>query len=68
MAKRQRTIVDQLKDAVRNSGKTHYRIAKEAGITPEMIDRFMSGSRDLRLRTAAKIAQALGLELKSMDQ
>jgi len=52
-----------LKRAIRNSGKTHYRIAVDAGIRPAIIDRFMSGERDMRLTTAAKIAVALGLIL-----
>ena len=54
MAKRRKTIVDQLKDAIRKSGKTHYRIAKDAGIGPGQIDRFVSGERDIRISTAAK--------------
>ena len=62
MAK-QRDISDTFKAAIKASGKTHYRIAKVAGIKPAIIDRFMSGERDLRLATAAKIAEVLGLEL-----
>ena len=34
------------------------------GIGPEQLDRFMSGNRDLRLATAAKIADVLELELR----
>ena len=53
-----------LRDAIRNSGLTHYRIGQMAGVSPTVIDRFISGARpDLRLSTAAKIADALGLEL-----
>ena len=66
MAKRQKTIVDQLKDAIRKSDRTHYAIAKRAGITTDMVDRFMTG-RDIRISTAAKIAKALGLELKPKE-
>jgi plasmid maintenance system antidote protein VapI len=62
MAKR-KTIADVLRNAIRESGLTHYRIAKDAGIKPDMIDRFVFGKRDLRLGTAAKIADVLGLEL-----
>ena len=67
MARRQETIIDALRAAIRQSGQTHYRIAKNAGIGPEMIDRFMSSKRDIRLATAAKIAEALGLELTPKD-
>jgi hypothetical protein len=31
-----------------------------------MIDRFMSGERDLRLATAAKVARVLKLELREI--
>ena len=67
MAKRRKTIVDQLKNAIRQSGETHYRIAKRAGITTDMVDRFVGG-RDIRISTAAKIAEALGVELRPKDK
>jgi len=62
---RRKTIVTQLKNAICKSGLTHYRIAKDAGISPSQIDRFMTAAGDLRFATAAKIAGALGLTLKS---
>ena len=58
------SIADQLRRAIRESGLTHYRIAKDAGIRPEILDRFVSGERDVRLETAAKVARALDLELR----
>ena len=58
-------LVKDLKQAIRDSGKTHYRIAADAGIRPAIIDRFMSGERDMRLTTAAKVANALGLMLSN---
>ena len=54
-------LVDDLKEAIRKSGKTHYRIAKDAGIKPAILDRFMSNERDMRCETAAKVMKALGL-------
>ena len=69
MAKRRKTIVDQLKDAIRKSGKTHYRIAKDAEIGAGQIDCFVNGTRpNIRLLTAAKIAEALNLELKPKEK
>ena len=59
---RQMTIADQLKKAIRESGKTEYRIAKDAGIGPEQVGRFLAGS-DIRISTAAKVCLALGFEL-----
>lgn len=57
-------LVDALKRAIIDSGLTHYRIAKDAGVTPDVIDRFVRGERDLRLETAGKIAAVLGMALK----
>jgi predicted transcriptional regulator len=59
-------MAEILKAAIRESGLTHYRIAKTAGIGPETIDRFMAG-RDIRISTVDKIAEALGLELRPKD-
>jgi DNA-binding phage protein len=53
-----------LRAAITASGLTPYALSVKASVAPEVIYRFMSGERDLRLRTAAKIANALGLELK----
>ena len=53
---------DQLRDAVRKSGLTSYRIAKDAGIFPDQIDKFLRGA-DIRVSTAARIARVLGVEL-----
>jgi len=56
------TIIEQLRRAIRDSGKTDYRIAKDAGIGPEQVGRFLAGS-DIRISTAAKICATLDLEL-----
>ena len=53
-----------LRTAIVGSGLTHYALAQRAGVAPEQIDRFISGERDVRLGTAAKVAAALGMELK----
>ena len=63
-------LIDALRAAIEKSGKTHYRIAKEVrdaggSLTPSQLDRFVSAERpDLRLSTAAAIADVLGLELR----
>jgi hypothetical protein len=59
-----RTVSDQLRDAIRDSGKTFYRIGKDAGVKPEIVARFVRGERDVRAETFAKIADALGMELR----
>jgi transcriptional regulator with XRE-family HTH domain len=52
-----------LKSAIKTSGKTVYRIAQESGVAHPVILRFMSGERDIRLETAEKLADTLGLRL-----
>jgi plasmid maintenance system antidote protein VapI len=58
-----RSVCDQLREAIRQSGKTHYRVGKDAGIKPEIVTRFVRGERDITGRTFAKLAAALGLML-----
>jgi hypothetical protein len=75
MATKRLSIVAALQRAIRESGLTHYRLAKDAGISPEIIDRFMAEDkpgvkpddkrhRDVRLETAEKLAKVLNLELR----
>lgn len=70
MATKTKSIDDVLKAEITKSGLTHYALGKAAGVAPSVIDRFMlaPGSRerggDLRLSTAARLAAALGLELR----
>jgi plasmid maintenance system antidote protein VapI len=54
----------ELRAAILGSKLTPYAIAKAADIAPGLITRFINGERDLRLGTAAKVAHALGLELR----
>lgn len=58
-----RGIDETLREAIGRSGKSHYQIAKDAGVAPAQLDRFVAGERDLRLATAARVATALGLTL-----
>ena len=62
------TVCDQLRQAIETSGLTQYRIAKKAGIRPEMIGRYVRRERDVRSETFAKIARALGLELTKKEE
>jgi len=64
-AKKARDLSGDLRQAIADSGRTHYAIGKAAGVAPEVIDRFVSGERDIRLATASKLASALRLKLKS---
>lgn len=53
--------------AIKASGRTHYAIGVAAGVSSTTIDRFMyrdERHRGLTLETAARLAEALGLELR----
>ena len=66
-------ISEELKDAIRNSGKSALQIARETGIPQPTLSRFISSDpkqhRDIRLeRTADKLAAYFGLELATQCQ
>jgi DNA-binding phage protein len=52
-----------LRDALRASTKSMDEIAQGAGVSPIVVSRFLSGERDIRMATADKLAEALGLKL-----
>jgi hypothetical protein len=55
-------LAEQLRTAIAADGRTHYAIAKDAGVEPDLIYRFVDG-KDLRFSSVAKIAAALDLQL-----
>jgi plasmid maintenance system antidote protein VapI len=48
---------------IRESGKSVEEVARDAGIAPIVISGFLSGQRDIRMTTADKLADVLGLML-----
>ena len=56
-------ISESLKRAIEENGLSVYEIAKRAHVSQIMISRFLSGERDIRMATADKLANVLGLEL-----
>jgi transcriptional regulator with XRE-family HTH domain len=59
-----KSIVDQLRRAIKASGQTEYAIAKGSGVSQSIVNRFVSGERGISLETAAKIATYLKLDLR----
>ena len=53
-----------LQDAIRRSGLTQREVARKAGIDSSQVSRFMSGSRNMTLGTAEKVAEAVGVEIR----
>jgi transcriptional regulator with XRE-family HTH domain len=63
MTPKARTIVDQLRKAIADSGETEYAIAKGSGVSQSVVNRFVHGERSISLETAAKLCSYLNLDL-----
>ena len=59
------SVSDALKRAIQTTDMTVYEIAKRAKVSQIIISRFLSGERDIRMATADKLSQVLGLKLVS---
>jgi transcriptional regulator with XRE-family HTH domain len=57
------TISEQLREAIRQRGLTAYKVAKDAGVSHTIVQRFLDGDRGLKLDSADKIARTLRLRL-----
>jgi len=57
-------IERQLRRAVEESPLTQYQLAKASGIDKGILSRFIRGERTITLATAARLAEALDLELR----
>lgn len=65
MGKSSRNLAEQLRAAIRQSGLSGNQVAYRAGVPQAVVSRFLRGERSITLNTAAKLAAALGLELRS---
>ncbi len=52
-----------LREAICSSGKSVYQIAKAADVSQIVVSRFLSGERDIRMETADRLAEVLGLKV-----
>ena len=57
------TLSTALRDAIRRSEMSAYQIAKAANVSQIVVSRFLSGERDIRMETADRLAEVLGLKL-----
>ena len=57
-------MAEMLKVLIRESGESLASIGKKAGIPQPVLWRFVQGERDLALRTAQKLVDLFGLELR----
>ena len=68
MAKKCENIEQQLKQAMIESNMRNSEIAKLSGLSEAQLSYFVNKKRSLTLPAAAKLAQALGLELRPIKK
>jgi transcriptional regulator with XRE-family HTH domain len=56
-------LVEQLKQAIRDSGKTLMQLSQESGVDTGRLSRFLRGKRNINILAVEKICDALGLGL-----
>jgi transcriptional regulator with XRE-family HTH domain len=60
-------LVSQLQEAIRRSGESLSQLAVTCGVDSGRLSRFMRGERDLTLRAAERVCEALHLRLTSIN-
>ncbi|MBL8819694.1 MAG: helix-turn-helix transcriptional regulator [Planctomyces sp.] len=60
------TIREVILQAIEDRGESVLALSKLCGVSQPQLSRFVSGERDLRLESAAKLCEALGLELRKI--
>jgi transcriptional regulator with XRE-family HTH domain len=58
-----KTISEQLREVIRRRKVTAYKVAKDAGVSHTIVQRFLDGDRGLKLDSVDKLARALRLRL-----
>lgn len=66
MRKGRLNMVEVLRKAAKDSGQTTYALAKGSGVDRAAVVRFLNGDRGLNLESAARLAEFLGMELRSV--
>lgn len=56
-------VLDKIRAAIKASGATRYRIAKDLDISQAQLSRLMSGERGLSIEALERLAEYLGLEI-----
>ena len=64
MSKKRMSLEDQLRKAIKESGLPLYKLGERAGVSDGLLSHFVRGNRSMTLKTADKLARALGLELR----
>lgn len=57
-------IEERMRQAILQCGMSRAELSRRCGVAEAVLSFFVNGHRTLTLRTAAKVARALGLELR----
>ena len=57
------SLTKQLRNAIKTSGVTLYRVAKDSGVPYAVVHRFVNEERQIRLEMADKLAKYFGMKL-----
>jgi plasmid maintenance system antidote protein VapI len=57
-------FAETIRQAVHDSGRTPYAVAKASGVPQAVLSRFLRGERGVTLGTAERLCLTLGLELR----
>lgn len=63
MSKKQRKLIDQVRQAARDCGMSQNALAREAGMDPGAVNRFISGERGLSMECLDALAGVLNLRI-----
>lgn len=61
--KKSKLISDQVREAIKKSGKTRYEISKHTGVEQASLSRFHHKQRSISLEAVDRIGKYLGLEI-----
>lgn len=64
---KKKNIEAQLREAIKSSEMSRYKISQLSGISEASLSLFVNRKRTLTLESAAKVAEVLGLELKPIS-
>ena len=56
-------LLDEIREAIKASDKTRYRLSKETAIPQSQLSRLMTGAKGVSFDAMERLAEALGLEI-----
>ena len=57
------TISEQVRRAIEECGMTRYRLSQVSGVSEGMLSRYMTGEREMTLRTLDRLAPFIGVQI-----